>query len=228
VKDKYEDDENYYDFRHVSIFIDNVSVWRVKVNANFTVRLDNSCREYSAPFEPDYIQPMESKGKWELIPHHRCTRNDLLTYDGKLELMIDVELLEEEVLPTKDLIKSEAEKNIEKVNMEVEEVKKKVESLEALISTEMKDMKAMLSNQSMSKDQPKMECPVCCETIKPPMRLKQCEQGHIICDDCFNKTFSRQTQAGIVIEEIACFVCKFPVRSRPTALEQFLGLLEIL
>ena len=37
--------------------------------------------------------------------------------------MIDFELLEEEVLPTKDLIKSEAEKNIEKVTMEVEKVK---------------------------------------------------------------------------------------------------------
>ena len=88
----------------------------------------------------------------------------------------------------------------------------------------MKEIKTMLSNQSMSKDQPTMECRFCCETIKPPMRLKQCEQGHIICDDCV-KTFSRQTQAGIVIQEIACFVCKSPVRSRPTALEHFLGLI---
>ena len=47
----------------------------------------------------------ESKGKLEFIPHHRCARNDLLTADGQLELMIDVELLEEEVLPSKARIR---------------------------------------------------------------------------------------------------------------------------
>jgi len=225
VKEEFEDDEDSSDSRHVSIFIHNMSDWRVKVKANFTVRSDNSHREYSDYFSPTYIQPMDGFGHRRFIPHDRCRRNDLLRGDGVLELMIDVELLEEEVLPSKDLIKNETEKNIEKVNKEMKEVKKKVESLEALISTEMKEMKTMLSNQSMSKNQPKMDCPVCCETIKPPMRLKQCEQGHIICEDCFQKTFSRQTQAGIVVAEIACFVCKFPVRSRPTALKQLLGLI---
>jgi len=225
VKGKYKEDENSSDFRHVSIFINNVSDWRIKAKAVFVVRSDNSNRKFEFKFSPAYVHPMNNLGYTKFIPHHRCTRNDLLTNDGELELMIDVELLEEEVLRSKDLTKTETDKSIDDVKREVDDVKKKVESLEAFISTEMKEMKTMLSNQSMSKDQPKMECPVCCETIKPPMRLKQCEQGHIICDDCVNKTISRQRQAGIVIVDIACFVCKFPVRSRPTALEQFLGLL---
>jgi len=103
---------------------------------------------------------------------------------------------------------------------EMEGVKKEMEGA----NKEMKEIKTMLSNQAQAtpKDQPKLECPVCFETIKPPMRLKQCEKGHIICDNCVK---SRQRHAGIVNVDIACFVCKFPVRSRPTALEQFLGLL---
>jgi len=221
VKDKYEDDEDSSDFRHVSFFIDNESAWRIKAKAVFVVRSDNSNRKFEFKFSPCYIQPMAALGFWEFIPHHRCARNDLLTADGQLELMIDVELLEEEVLSSKDLTKTETDKIIEDVKREV---KKEVESLKTFMSTEMKEMKTMLSNQSMSKDQPKMECPVCCESIKPPIRLKKCEEGHINYDDCFKKTFSRQRQAGIVIVAIVCFVCKFPVKSIPAALEQFLGL----
>jgi len=117
-----------------------------------------------------------------------------------------------------------AKKEMEGAKKEMGRAMKQVESLKTFISTEMKEIKTMLSNQAQAtlKDQPKLECPVCFETIKPPMRLKQCEKGHIICDNCVK---SRQRHAGIVNVDIACFVCKFPVRSRPTALEQFLGLL---
>jgi len=68
---------------------------------------------------------MAALGFWEFIPHHRCARNDLLTADGQLELMIDVELLEEEVLSSKDLTTTETDKIIEDVKREV---KKGVES----------------------------------------------------------------------------------------------------
>merc|ERR1719187_85351 len=30
-----------------------------------------------------------------------------------------------------------------------------------------------------------VECPVCMEVARPPMRLKQCGKGHIICDSCY-------------------------------------------
>ena len=35
---------------------------------------------------------------------------------------------------------------------------------------------------------PKSECPVCLDILKPPKRLMQCRQGHIICDDCFKSS----------------------------------------
>ena len=30
-----------------------------------------------------------------------------------------------------------------------------------------------------------LECPMCTEEARPPMRLRQCREGHIICDWCF-------------------------------------------
>jgi len=89
VKDKYEDDEDSSDSRHVSIFVDNKSDWRVKLKANCTVRSDHSYREFSDDLGPTYIHPKTGRGLREFIPHHRCTRDDLLTHDGQLELKID-------------------------------------------------------------------------------------------------------------------------------------------
>jgi len=65
----------------------------------------------------------------------------------------------------------------------------------------------------------KLECPVCYEELKPPMRLKQCAQGHIICDDCHMKT---GVDGGASRE--LCHTCRMMYLGRPSVLESLLGL----
>jgi len=55
------------------------------------------------------------------------------------------------------------------------------------------------------------ECPICKERIKKPMRLKQCGQGHIVCEACLR-------------QETHCYTCQDLISGRPTALEHILSL----
>jgi hypothetical protein len=62
-----------------------------------------------------------------------------------------------------------------------------------------------------------VECPICMEEARPPMRLQQCEQGHILCDSCSRRCSRRGVGS-------ACPSCQGPLTDRPIALERQLGL----
>ena len=66
------------------------------------------------------------------------------------------------------------------------------------------------------------ECPMCTEEARPPMRLKQCGEGHIICDTCYARDEQAREREGR--ERNQCGVCREQITGRPTALETFLGL----
>ena len=66
------------------------------------------------------------------------------------------------------------------------------------------------------------ECPMCTEEARPPMRLKQCGEGHIICDSCYARDDEARRRDGR--ETRQCGVCREPITGRPTALETLLGL----
>ena len=66
------------------------------------------------------------------------------------------------------------------------------------------------------------ECPMCTEEARPPMRLKQCGEGHIICDTCYARDEQARQREGR--ERNQCGVCRGPITGRPTALETFLEL----
>ena len=68
----------------------------------------------------------------------------------------------------------------------------------------------------------RFECPMCTEEARPPMRLKQCGEGHIICDTCYARDEQARLREGR--ERNQCGVCRKPITGRPTALETFLGL----
>ena len=42
----------------------------------------------------------------------------------------------------------------------------------------------------VSSPAPELECPICVESLRPPMRLVQCGAGHIMCDTCFGQVES--------------------------------------
>jgi len=59
-----------------------------------------------------------------------------------------------------------------------------------------------------------VECPVCLDRVKPPMRLLQCDQGHVVCTLCF--TLMDWTKN--------CPTCRGKITGKPTVLENILGL----
>ena len=67
------------------------------------------------------------------------------------------------------------------------------------------------SNSSL----PTPTCPVCYETMKPPRRIFQCNNGHLVCEVCKNQPQLR-----------GCPTCRQPIMGRATAMEQFLADLQ--
>ena len=55
-------------------------------------------------------------------------------------------------------------------------------------------------------DKLKKECPICCEVLKPPIKIFQCPEGHWLCEICFEKV--RESS------EI-CPVCRIDIVSNP-------------
>jgi len=55
------------------------------------------------------------------------------------------------------------------------------------------------------------ECPVCFDSMKPPTRILQCVNGHLVCVECARK-----------VERFICPTCKQEFSGRATAMEQFL------
>ena len=58
-------------------------------------------------------------------------------------------------------------------------------------------------------------CPVCYEPLKPPKRIFQCTNGHLVCDIC-----KRQPQLR------GCPTCRQPIMGRATAMEQLIADLQ--
>lgn len=87
-----------------------------------------------------------------------------------------------------------------------------------------RQMKLLVSSVSSMRlfSGPWLECPVCYEEVKPPMRLKHCAQGHIICDSCHSKT-GADGAAGALNKEL-CHTCRMIYLGRPAVLENLLGL----
>jgi len=55
------------------------------------------------------------------------------------------------------------------------------------------------------------ECPVCFDSMKPPTKILQCVNGHLVCVECARK-----------VEKFICPTCKQEFSGRATAMEQFL------
>ena len=56
---------------------------------------------------------------------------------------------------------------------------------------------------------PAPECPVCLESLAPPVRLYNCPDGHLVCGNCRPRVDN-------------CGLCRKPMQGRATAMEQYL------
>ena len=198
---------NSYENRdYVSIFLQNKSDWRVKAKATFSI--PRSGLSYTMP-EDMFIMFMPcsdtSKSNWgygRFAHHSRCTTDDLLCSDGgygsaKITIQVEVELLEEEVLPERDLSQEHTIDRIEKLETTVHNLRSTIQNMETKNERQTNELKNMNEKQtnelkkiiqdltltlcnnlrpSQQRSSLDVECPVCMENIRPPMRLKQCGQ----------------------------------------------------
>ena len=184
------------------------------------------------------------------VDHKSCTYDKL--DEGTFEIQATITVLEEEVTAERDMsgmnegVKEALESQTTRLSSEVAAVKEEVRELKA----DMRDVKeellamkrqqdhnlaaiqsgieelrlSMLGNAAPAAIESgrQFECPMCTEKARPPMRLKQCREGHVICDDCYAKDEQARQREGR--ERNQCGVCREPITGRPTALETFLGL----
>lgn len=198
---------------YVGIFLFNNSDWRLRA----TVSISIQNMSFSKKMDQRYFQSKSGFGLSEFAHHGRCNRGDLLTDDGVLQLEVNVELVEEEVVQSRDLTQENILKRFEKLEVTVHESARKINELTFMIQD--------LKNSNPQPSRPKVECPVCMELARPPMRLKQCGQGHIICDTCHSR--SKKAAGGYgeaTFNPDCCHTCRMVITGRPTALERILGL----
>lgn len=246
------EDDNY-----VGVYLKNRSNWRVKAKCSFSIQE----KDFEKDLPPQFFTggSRRSRGFSQFISHSRCEPYDVLTCKGNLILQADVEILEEEVLPDRDLTVNETTKKLEnkiddqtreinrlyernknierKVDDQTKEIKRLCEKnniIESENQIQINELKNMISDLSIivMTQQPQqhqtpihsimLECPVCMEAVRPPMRLKQCGQGHIICDSCYDQAGveADSQRTGVNI----CHTCRGFITGRPSQLERILGL----
>ena len=154
------------------------------------------------------------------MSHVRCNKRDLLTPDGTFTLEADIEVLEQEVTgyskdPSEEI--KDLKTLIQMINEVVSEQKTEIQDLKTSVKNEIDDLKDMILSLNMSvhpkESTLRSECPSCMEILRPPMRLMQCGQGHIVSEDCYTR-----------LEEMECPTCWGDITGRPTELERVLGL----
>lgn len=80
----------------------------------------------------------------------------------------------------------------DQLNLKVDELKKlrikcgEIESEISELNTKMTSLK-IAASKSKTLDSRYLECPICFEVPMPPIKIFQCEQGHIFCEECKNQ-----------------------------------------
>jgi len=295
----------------VSVYLRNTSSWRVKANEIISIPQTDITRSIYAHYFESEFDENSDWGFGDLIHHHRCRKGDILSRIGTLTIQVDVELLEEEVLPSRDLTQENTNERFEKLegylrnieediqhmkaenveptrniqrmqvtikNMENQSARqtaiiqsmnaeaasmkavaaiqtdalRRIEArsasqtaiiqsmkaeaavqtnalrnMEARNAREINELKRMIQGLSLSPLFQGMvtlevECPVCMEVARPPMRLKQCGQGHIICDTCQSRAEACASDDGR--DPNTCHSCREVITGRPSVLEKVLRL----
>ena len=214
---------------HVSVYLCNQSDWRVRISATFKVG------HVEDNIEPKYLQAADDDndedgwGAGKLVSHKKI-RQDSLLVDGRFTLEVDVELLEEEIPCSRPTEKAsyDVKHEVSLLKSELVAQRNEATTRHKALKHELRQLKDSLRASSLTDSVDSVDCPACLEVVKPPMRLKQCGEGHVICDSCFDLNPNKR-----------CTICRGPITGcknqelyrpvivstgRPTALENLLGL----
>ena len=155
------------------VYLHNKSDWDVIADVKFEVKDRKRVLK-----EERFVGDGSGTGFSDMAPHHKCTNGDLLI-DGQFQLVTYIELKDEEVLPNHDVEDEVISKIMSHVDKKFESVDKKLESMESKFSeveAKLKVISSLLLGDASSSSSRELECPVCSETVRQPMRLYQCGQ----------------------------------------------------
>ena len=217
---------------NVSVFLANKSDWRVKLKVTFSLVHDIFHGEQTLEHCYD---PGNSYGWPAFVGHKDCTYNDL--DEGTFRLQATITVQDEEVTAERDMtgmnegVKQALDSQTARLSSEVDVVKEEMRVMKkehdrelAAIRRGIEELKLSVQVNAAPRQESRrqFECPMCTEEARPPMRLKQCGEGHIICDTCYARDEQARQREGR--ERNQCGVCREQITGRPTALETFLGL----
>jgi len=225
--------------RKYNVYLENRSDWCVRAKYKFSI----NHTDFKTDWNEDYFEKKyHTNSTWgcrDIFSETRSERDDLLSTNGTLKLQIDIELTREELHGTTDKNSEQIESLNRKVNDQTQQIQllkddfRDMESQSRKDTTELKNMIENLAALFIQKGQDQkdvvsdivVECPVCMEVAKSPMRLKQCGQGHIICDTCHDRTREEalSDRAGNPSVDL-CHTCRQVITGRPAELERVLGL----
>jgi len=215
---------------HVAVFLSNLSDSRVcieyKISPETFLATGGCGKKIVENVRNRHNAGYLRKSAFIFLPH--CERSKWLPDGSLLKIVVDVELLCEETrfkndeiltLQPTDFKIEEAEISMKEpkscVSEKNQELVKEVEYLKSIVSKltssveQLTEIALGKKSDTLRIDWP--ECPICHERIKKPMRLKQCVQGHIVCEACLR-------------DETKCYTCKEVISGRPSALEHILEL----
>jgi len=239
----YPNGDTSEDRGNVSVYLENRSEWGLKAQCKFSIK------GHSIELEDEYYnRDGDSWGCDTFIPHSRCNIQDILTKEGNFVLEANIKLIEEEVTPNRtdnsveikklkalvenqgimiDNLKTITETSSQAQRQEIHELKEAVQSLTTSLLVQSPGYGLMAPSLLV-------ECPVCLEPVRPPMRLMQCGHGHIVCGDCYSRTREQATLQGDRdlgsregnTDLDRCHTCRGQLTGRPSELERILGLTD--
>jgi len=216
--------EHSHDSSHVSLSLKKKSSWRVRVRSKVSVLNKDIVRKLA----DENMPRLDTENTWSIprfIPHNRCTRNDLLS-NGVLAVEVSVEILEEEGPDSAEVASVNTAEKFARLESTmhaqtglISHLQQCLDNLETRTQAQSRDIQFLVRQVNMP-GKVTVECPVCLEVCVPGMRLRQCGQGHILCDSCH--TMAGQVAAtGVGL----CPTCREEITGRPTQLERVLGLI---
>jgi len=229
----YPGGETTFDQSHVTVSLRNRGSHAVSLKTSFTLLNTDIQRS----IDKKQFQTTGIESSWSIsrfLHHDRCQRNGLLS-NGVLGIEVNIDVAEVDVVSSQTTTVNDEAKKLRSLEQTVSfqmqqicQIKELIEKQEMRSQTQAEELQTMIrglsysmrrtsDSNSCSTARANLNCPVCLEEVRPPMRLKQCGQGHIICDSCHE--FSNQTQSSG-----RCATCREKITGRPIDLERILGL----
>lgn len=196
---------------NVSVYIYNMSEWGVE--ASYGIKVKGTWKMLPMTNRFNNVRnegPPGSFWGWgreKFVSHDICHKgkDGILDSVETLELEVRIKLIKEEVTGNAKMNPSDQNKLTE-VMQELKEVKQELKEVKQDLKKIHESFESL--EQKLAKKPSELQCSFCTNDAKPRMRLRQCSNGHVICDSCLKKT---KDQGTAIRRGKHCHKCKSPM-----------------